>query len=334
VEILGGAVNFYTNIPLVADFNQDGIDDLFLPGFSDSDQLVPSMAFISRRGQSHIRVDLPDPVYAHGATVIDVDNDGDLDVVDSWGNAWFNDGTGSFRFGSIDVVQPFYVHGSGVCAGDFNNTGRSQLVLTDQMLGPEIRPIADTVIFELGQGGLPVAQHYLPVPVLDRNSTSVEISHDVTCKTVDINKDGLLDILVFSRPLPVAGGHWTDEGTIQVLINKGNWRFEDQTESVLPTYNTKVALSYTAVITDLNNDGKPDLWASNFDFTSGNSNQAFLNNGSGIFRSSLQTTLASFGATGGMLPVKFGDRWAFVFLTMHGYDRANVFLTRPLYTFN
>lgn len=336
LDILGGATTLSTNVPLVADFNHDGIDDLFFPGFSDTQDLLPSVAFISRAGQSHVRVNLPDPVWAHGAVVVDANNDGHLDVVSNWGEAWLNDGLGNFTFRAhtYNDVPGMWMHGSGVCAGDFNRTGRSQLVITDQMIDPHIGPIADTVIFELDNRGLPTAQHYLPVPTLDKNSTTTEISHDVACQVADLNNDGLPDILVFSRPLPSAGGSWTDQGVVQVLINQGNWQFTDASNTNLTGYASDVLVSYTAMILDLNGDGKLDLWSGYFDSSTGKANQAFLNNGSGVLSRTNASLINGFSASGGMLPVKFGNKWAFVFANRDSQNnQILLYLTKPLYTF-
>lgn len=332
-EILGQTVLVRTNYPLVADFNNDGVDDIFLPGFSDTDAQVPSVAFISRPGSSHLRVDLPDPVYAHGAAVIDANHDGYLDVISSQGDIWFYNGQGNFRFQNHSYQSAqFWINGSGVCVGDFNDTGKSQLVLVDQMLDPNIGPIADSVIFELDNSGLPIAQHYLPVPVLDRHTVSKENSHDVTCAAADINSDGQLDILIFSRPWAQPGSRWSNQGTVQVLLNRGNWQFDDVTASSMVSYNQNVLISYTPVVVDLNHDGKQDLWVSNYDFDTGNSNQALINTAAG-FEQSQQSLLASFGANGGMLPVKFGDKWAFVYLHMQS-QQSIIYFTKPVYSFN
>lgn len=336
IEILGEQITLSTNVPLVADFNHDGIDDLFFPGFSDTQELLPSVAFISRPGQSHTRVDLPNPVWAHGTTVIDINNDTHLDIVDNWGNTWTNNGQGNFTFRSHTYtdVPNMWMHGSGVCAGDFNQTGKSQLVVTDQSVDPDIGPIADTVIFEIDNRGLPTAQHYLPVPVLDRNSISVERSHDVTCKVADLNNDNLPDILVFSRPLPLSGSTWTNEGAIQVLINQGNWQFTDATDQILSGYNNGVLVSYTAMIVDLNDDGFLDIWAGYFDSYTGNATQVMLNNSALSLTIVSQSLINSFDASGGMLPVKFNNKWAFVFVSSdYQNGSSTIYLTKPLYTF-
>ena len=336
VAILGGEINLSVGKTLVADFNSDGIDDLFFPGFSDTQDLLSSVAFISRPGQSHIRVNLPDLVWAHGAVAVDANRDGYLDVVDSWGNAWFNDGQGNFTFRAHTYMDSpgMWMHGSGVCAGDFNRTGRTQLVITDQMIDLNIGPIADTVIFEIDNQGFPTAQHYLPVPVLDKNSTTTEISHDVSCEVADLNNDGLPDIIVLSRPWAVSGGEWTNQGTMQILINQGNWQFTDITSIAMTDYNTNVLVSYIPLIIDLNADGQLDIWAGYFDHSTGKANQAFLNNGAGIFKQVNKTLIDGFSASSGMLPVKFNNKWAFVFSKMDQHRGVSLlYLTKPIYSF-
>ena len=225
VSILGSEQLASTNIPIVADFNGDGIDDIFLPGFRD----MPvgnsgSIVFLSRPGQSHQRVDLPNQVWSHGAVAVDINGDGAIDVVNSHGQMWLNDGHGNFTFRDYaynlnNLSVGAYMNGSGVCAGDFNNTGRTQIVITDVENTAHHLPISDTIIFELDNQLQSTNWHALPVPILDRGATT-EISHDIACQVADINRDGKLDIIVISRPLDSArNGQWTSEGRIQIYLN-------------------------------------------------------------------------------------------------------------------
>ena len=345
-DILGSEQLALTNVPLIADFNHDGIDDIFLPGFSDSatmtstgpvDTLTSSIVFISRPGQSHQRIELPGKTWSHGATLVDINNDGHVDVVNNHGEMWINDGKGNFQFRQhswdVNTTSGLWMHGSGVCAGDFNNTGKKQIVITDLMIDSKGGPIADTVMFELNDQLIPIVAHTLPVPILDRNSVT-EISHDVACVVIDLNNDGLPDMLVFSRPDASArAGQWTNEGVVQVLINRGNWKFDNITDVAMLEYPTQTLISYTPMVTDLNGDGKPDLWMGYFDITSGAANHAWINNGSGMFTRALKSIIDSFKSNGPMVPIKFNEGYAFVYSTRTD-SGLTLYVTPPQYTFN
>ncbi len=286
-QVLGNNIMASTHVPLVADFNGDGIDDIFLPGFFDTPVGEgPSYAYISRRGTTHRETVLPDVTWSHDATTADIDGDGDIDVVNSTGKMWINDGLGNFTFKDHSwQTSAYWMSGNGVCVGDFNNSGRKQVVITDLSIDSLAGPIADTAIFELDSNLNTTARHYLPAPILDRTST-VEQSHDYTCRVADINNDGLDDIIVFSRPWASARNDiWNKERYIQVLINRGNFQFDDST-SLSTTYaqlNTEA--DYMPLLKDFNGDGKIDLWFAP---------DLFLNNGSGAFR--LTAYLTNFDA--------------------------------------
>lgn len=276
VQILGSNTTAPGNA-VIADFNGDGIDDIFtgyLKDYPSTDSqgnahTGNSVVFLSNPGHTHTRILLPGLVWTHQSIATDIDSDGDIDVINSQGKMWLNDGHGNFTFKDHDWnTSTHWMNGSGVCAGDFTNNGRTQLVLTDQMVDPQLGPIADTVLFDLDNMAEPIALHSMPTPLLDVGNSGAERSHDVGCTTVDVNHDGLMDIVVFSRSWEWVTGTWNTPGTMQLLLNQGNYQFVDATASILGQTSSPAA--YTYVTKDFNNDGTVDLLAGTQLFMSSN----------------------------------------------------------------
>lgn len=318
-QILGLSPAASVHVPLVADFNRDGIDDIFLVGFFDSPYgSARSMAYISRAGSTHQLVSFNDSSYGHDATAVDLDRDGDIDVVTSEGKMWINDGAGNFTFKDHNWwTSAYWMHGLGVCAGDFINNGKIQLVMTDLHTSAFNLPISDTVLFEIDNRLEPIASYVLPKPAFDRTS-NVELGHDITCRVADINNDGLKDIIVFSRPWDSArAGLWVGERYTQILINRGNFVFEDiSNDSSMYQYKEP---DYTPIIEDFNNDGLPDIWVMP---------TFFKNTGSSFVAQSINTHSADFGQ-----PVKFGSVYGLVYIKCN-YKQYKIYFTKPSLTFS
>ena len=346
-SIIGSNATTPGNIE-IADFNGDGIDDIVSLYMKD----IPAVdsfgnefrgdgaIFLSRPGQTHSRSVLAGNGWSHNTTVADLNGDGSLDIINSRGQKWLNDGHGNFTFHdhlyNLNTRNGLWMNGSGVCVGDFNNTGRKQVVITDLTVDPTQAPIADTVIFELDASLYPVTSHTLPVPILDRNTTdpTKEVSHDVRCVAIDLNRDGKLDLLVLSRPNSDSRNNkWTDEGVVQVLINKGNWQFDDVTDIAMANYPINSLISYTPMIMDLNGDGIMDLWLGSLGYNSVSANHAWINNGAGTFTRSLQSTIDGFSATGPMIPVTFGNTHSFVYSKLTS-NQLTIYATIARYIFN
>lgn len=345
--ILGGAVTASVNYPLVADFNGDGIDDIALMGFTDSPAMTinPNVVYLSRVGHSHLRVDLVDPgTWSHGATVTDVNNDGTLDILNSNGHIWLNDGVGNFTY-QAPYAGPtpnnlrfagnnYGWGGSGICAGDFNNTGHTQVVITDIYTNGDGAPILDNVIFELDANLEPLDMHVLPMPYYDRtNATTPELSHDVSCVVSDLNNDGKLDIVVISanNSLAVRQGLAPHANIMQVYLNQGNFNFVDATSS---GYELPTLSSYIPKVIDYNNDGNKDIWLASWDNQSLEPNLLWMNNGTSFTQSNVPTQVRNKFSSqvnnnlGVMYPVKLNNEWLFV-TTAQVNDKVKVGVIKP-----
>ena len=316
-EILGSN-NIYasSNNPLVADFNNDGIDDIFLPGFVDiANQYTATQVFLSRPGTNHSRQYL-DYTWSHGASAADLNNDGNIDVVDSEGKIWINDGRGNFTLKDHSWSNgTLWMHGMGTCVGDFLNNGNKQIVITDLNIDSFTWPINDTAIFELDNNLKPVNRHLLPAPIYDIGNADVrEKSHDVRCVVADMNNDGLHDLVVFSRPWAYVRNGWIQEGQIQILINKGNFNFIDQTNLV--GFDSNVDIDYTPVITDFNGDGVLDIWSTS-QLLTGKNNQWIRKKYNQIPNYPVST------------PVKVNGKWGIVYKKQTDYNKFEIHFTKP-----
>ena len=321
VTVLGSEYSISVAHPVVADFNNDGIDDIFFLGFTDSPGtgLNPSSVFLSRTGQAHQKIELGSQVWSHSNIAVDLNNDGYLDVIDAMGQAYINNGGTGFTYQGIADAG---ILGSGICAGDFTNSGTKAVVVTDGWLTQQ-----DTTIVNVNADFTTTLLATLPMPFFDRNNanwdgaTANEYSHDVSCITGDVNNDGKIDIVMVSADnRPITGRGFV----VQVYLNQGNLQFVEGTDSIgyQPLHS-----SYTPRFFDFNNDGKLDIWLMNRDWSGTSANQAWINSGSAMWTQSkandIENLLSKFTADreadyrerGVMIPVKVGSAWNMVYTT-------------------
>ena len=329
-DVLGSEFAWSVNYPQVADFNRDGIDDIFFPGFTDGPNLSQnnaSVVFLSKAGQSHKRVDLAGLTWNHGTTVLDANQDGWLDVINSNGEMWINTQADGFTYRAKDTFRTIKhpLAGAGVCAGDLDGSGATQVVLTDQT-GLQ----ASQLIYKLNANMEPIYQGALPVPYFDKNNTNATVnrSHDVSCQIVDVNGDGRQDVVVISylhdnTVTRTIGA----QSMVQIYYNQGGYVFSDATDVSMLGYNQGAVASYTPKVVDFNGDGHADIWLMNTNRAE-SGNQVWLNDGTGKFKQSRKqdfNTLASqhcvlnsveSDTSGIMLPVKINDKWNFIIATV------------------
>jgi enediyne biosynthesis protein E4 len=230
-----------------------------------------------------------------GIAFLDYDNDGFLDVllVNGWrlegaplsasNRLYRNDGKGMF----VDVSAAAGVTqkgwGNGVCAGDFDNDGFTDVFLT--YWGPNV------LLRNTGKGRFADASANVPAPAAREWSSG--------CTFVDYDRDGLLDLFVTSyqkfdlatAPLPgkssncewkgmpvFCGPRGLPYGKVTLYRNKGAGLFEDVSVKSRVS-EAQGFYAFTAVAADLNEDGWTDLYVASDSTPS----LLFRNNKNGTF---------------------------------------------------
>jgi len=248
------------------DFNNDGIPDLAVTNYNDTD-----ITILLGNGNGTFTAQTTLPPTGLGPWSIltaDVNNDGNLDLVVSNstdngppGNfvgsvsVLLGDGTGNFTLASKPTVGETPVESA---VGDFNRDGNLDIAVANQDSN------SITLLFGDGTGNFPT------------NSTLVAGNEPVTVTVSDFNLDGLLDL---------AAGNNVDN-TASVWLGNGAGGFTPVPNSPFPAGQGP----QTARVGDFNNDGLPDLVVSD---GSGNNFTILLGDGTGNF-----TPLSSPAPTG------------------------------------
>ncbi|UWX54645.1 FG-GAP-like repeat-containing protein [Maribacter litopenaei] len=232
-----------------ADFNGDGLNDLFIGG---AKYQSPSLYFGNNDGtfsedkNSTLR---KDAIYEDvDATVLDIENDGDLDLyVMSGGNElvegnsnledriYVNDGTGTFERLNIPLIK---TNGGSVSAADFDGDGYDDLFIGNRSIpgGYGLSPVS-YILKNDGTGKFVVLQQERIGMVTDS-------------EWADINADGLLDLVIVGDWMPIT-----------ILINQGDSKLLNETKNLGLEHTS--GMWNTVSVTDLDNNGQPDLLVGN-----------------------------------------------------------------------
>ena len=271
------------------DFNGDGKTDVFLSAYTDMDYPVNAYALMNIGG-SFNRVNLGSESWQHGVSVADVNGDGFDDVIVA--------GYSNFPqyVGSANGLTPYrtMVGSSGVAVGDFLGNGAKQAIFVDAGTGSD-----DTFLYSI-QTATSTSNFYftkiatLPGPVL------VD-SHDIRARAVDFDRDGQLDVVVFSYRFNLQS-ETERRSSIQFLKNIGGGQFTDVTSTVLVGYDNTAGMGYAPVFRDFNGDGRLDLFVSAPDWFNSKQHKSttlLLQQDDGKFKQSFKGELSSAIDSGG-----------------------------------
>ncbi|NOX61745.1 MAG: VCBS repeat-containing protein [Chloroflexi bacterium] len=289
-ELFGGEIPLTQGpyIPVIADFNGDGRDDIFLPdGGKDADPFpgYQNTLILSAPGGKLVDATAGLPQQydnPHGAAAGDIDNDGDLDlyVNNIWGQnmippqIWLNAGDGTFTIaeGRLPAAQT-NLSLNGYTASEFvdvNNDGAVDLVLGDA--GDDLAGGPDSVVLlNDGSGRFSQLSGAMPSKPFAPSAIALDILTD------DLNDDGHPDLLIAYTRGNYVGWH------IQVLINNGDGTFRDETATRLAqSDNDDAFYVYQLAWMDIDRDQDRDLIARIWSEQDPNP-MLFLNDGHGVF---------------------------------------------------
>lgn len=264
----------------VADFNDDGILDIFIaeqgldfePFLGGQSQLLLGN---SRGGFTDATDRLPDVSdFSHSVTAGDIDGDGDIDLyvgnISGLGliESYFliNDGTARFEL-NRDLLPDSVATGLAQSPPnrylsshltDVNGDGALDLILgKDESGGNE----ANKIFFNDGVGGFS-DERVLELAPKIVGGDDYSLTQDI--QTLDINKDGLQDILLLQTTT------FYDGWSIQMLIQQEDGSFIDEASSRLigKTENINEQWGQFLRIADINGDGEDDIFL-NFAVESG-----------------------------------------------------------------
>lgn len=225
---------------------------------------------------------------SRGVKFVDVDNDGDLDIVvanvafpltctGQQNRILINDGKGFFRE-ETSLRFPVDKNSSrAVAVGDLDGDGDMDIVLANRVDTRCYSSPQNRVWLNKGNGFF-VDQTEVRFPVDSDSTRCLDIG--------DVDNDGDLDI-IFGNAL---GSHTFSGGGQQnrLLINNGRGFFTDETSVRLPSY---AKLTKKILFLDVDNDGDLDIFEANSRHENGSQsplpgqqNRLLINDGKGFFR--------------------------------------------------
>ncbi|HWB83181.1 MAG TPA: hypothetical protein VG675_03500 [Bryobacteraceae bacterium] len=298
---------------VIADFNRDGLQDIFLAAHNESPALpASSTAYLSNANGSYSKVTVADLVEAH---------DGNLAYINGTPTVL----TGSYyvtqppnghadtaiQFDSVKgftVVQDIGTSGSSVAVADFYGDGTYSAVFGDSIYGPNY-PFVPNFIDEINLWrftdliltGNPVnvGNPYFNTAAYASYQSFQDPhgkQHNYRVRTEDLNHDGMLDVVVQGSIWhPTVG---TQRTILQIFQNNGNYRFTDVTDSLNPQFDKGAGeADYVPQWRDIDASGINSFLSAalSYNIAQPAGNYVIVNDGSGNLQIALHETLNLYG---------------------------------------
>lgn len=258
----------------IADFNGDGLDDVFLGDTGrDTPPDFPGALNVLLLSQNGKLVDASSTLpqvsdFTHGSASGDIDGDGDIDIFvgnfttedlsSSVPYFLVNDGNGVFTQNTSFSLDPLLADGSTAELADFDGDGHTDLIIGSHNSSPNQLYLGD------GSGNYHSGSFKnLPVQLLGGVPGNAVWMH-----SFDLENDGDLDIAIsyYGLPKDPLDPNSYSNRAIQVLENIDGGEFRDITERFpLAVLDGHTPSQWFVKVSskDLNGDGYEDLYVSN-----------------------------------------------------------------------
>ncbi len=258
-DSFGGAGDTHPRMIVTADFNKDGITDIFIadhgydatpfPGHTNTLLLGKADG-----GYTDASSNLPSiPDFSHSAGAADIDGDGDVDIfVDNLNSpqSYFliNDGSAHFTKSTSRVPEIGGVPVSGTSTLFLNadkDHDQDLFIGTSGLSGSTAKSV---LLLNDGKGNFKVSTGAMPNGAFGAHKTVV-----LDAKSLDFNGDGHADILATETSLNYVGAK------LQVLISDGKGGFADHTSTYIHSQPGGDSWIIYSNLVDLNGDGAKDI---------------------------------------------------------------------------
>jgi len=290
---------------VVADFNNDGIPDIFLPPYNETPNLpTSSIAYLSNASGTYSKVTVGDLVNAQDGVLSYVNGTPTVFTGSYYQTASNGDTAASFKGAGGFTINPnIGIRGStSIAVADFYGTDEYSAIVGDFVYGSN--PTFGIYGFHLSQlmaSGDPfdVGNPYFDQPAyagyqsfLGPNGTQSSFR----IWTDDFNHDGMMDILV-------EGEIWNStlnfqKDILQMFQNVGNYQFTDVTDAFNSQYDKNCG-NQDAVPQSRDIDGSGInsylLSAETYSSSQSPCSYVILNDGTGNLQIALYQTLTSYG---------------------------------------